>query len=60
VHEFHDEFAAERLNQSLTSARAEVAKLSSPRLNEQSSTDPMNRERIAVGQGHSRKFLLVK
>jgi len=60
VQEFHDEVAAERLNQSVTSARAEVARLSAPRLNEQSSTDPMSRERFAVGQAHSRKFLLVK
>lgn len=58
--EFHDDFAAERLNQSLASAKAEVAKLSSLRLNEQPSAASASQERIAVGQGHSRKFLLVK
>ena len=59
VHEFHDEFAAERLNQSLTSARTEIAKLSSARL-EDSSMAQAKRERIAVGQGQSPKFQLVK
>jgi hypothetical protein len=55
---FHDDFAAERLNQSLKSARVEAAKLSSPRTDEQSAST--SQERIAVGQGRARKFLLVK
>ena len=58
--EFHDDFAAERLNHSLTSAKAEVLKLSSPGLNEQPSAASASQERIAVGQGRARKFLLVK
>ena len=58
VHDFQDDFAAERLNQALLSARTEVAKLSSRRYSESSVS--AGRELIAVGQGHSRKFLLVK
>ena len=60
AHEFHDDFAAERLKQSLTSAKAEAVKLSSPRLNEEPSAASASRERVAVGQGRSWKFLLVK
>jgi hypothetical protein len=58
--EFHDDFAAERLNHSLTSARTEVVKLSTPRLIDESSPASASQERIAVGQGRARKFLLVK
>jgi hypothetical protein len=58
--EFHDDFAAERLNQALKSARTEAAKLSSTELSEQSPATSISSERIAVGQGRSRKFLLVK
>lgn len=57
--EFHDDFAAERLNHSLTSARTEVAKLAAPRPIEGSQASA-SQERIAVGQGPARKFLLVK
>ena len=55
VHEFHDDFAAERLNQSINSARREVVKLSLR--NQQPTT---LQEPIAVGQGSSHKFVLVK
>jgi hypothetical protein len=58
--EFHDDFAVERLNHSLTSARTEVVKLSTPRLIEESSPASASQERIAVGQGHAQKLLLVK
>lgn len=58
--EFHDDFAVERLNHSLASARTEVVKLSAPRLIEPSSPASDSQERVAVGQGRTRKFLLVK
>jgi hypothetical protein len=58
AHEFHDEFAAERLNQSLILARMEVAKLGTPLRGGQSPS--ASEERLAAGQGGSRKFLLVK
>jgi len=58
--EFHDDFAVERLNHSLTSARTEVKKLSTPSLTEESSQASASQERIAVGQGGARKLLLVK
>jgi predicted nucleic acid-binding Zn-ribbon protein len=60
AHEFHDDFAAERLNQALASARTEALKLSSSRPSEHPSISPAKRERIAVGEERSRKFLLVK
>lgn len=60
AHDFHDDFAAERLNQALTSAKTEVVKLGSPLRNDQSSAASPSQERIAVGQGRSGKFLLVK
>ena len=56
AHDFQDDLAKERLNQSLISARSEVVKLESPLRGEHSSAG----ERIAVGQEPSRKFLLVK
>jgi hypothetical protein len=58
--ELHDDFAFERFSHSLSSARAEVKKLSPPRAIEGSSTPSATQERIAVGQGRARKFLLVK
>jgi hypothetical protein len=51
LREFHDDFAIERLKQSLNSARSEVAKLS---------TASSTQDRIAVGEVRVRKFLLVK
>ena len=58
AHDFQDDLAKERLNQSLISARSEVVKLESPLLDEHSSAG--GHERIAVGQESPRKFLLVK
>jgi len=55
---FQDDVATERLNHSLTSARTEVAKLVTPRLGESEAS--AGQERLAVGQGRERKFLLVK
>lgn len=57
LREFHDDIATERLNQSLSSARSEVAKLSTgPLMDGFSSND----DRVAVGEVRVRKFLLVK
>lgn len=58
--EFHDDFAAERLNHSLATGRAEAARFSSPRMTDESSKATASQERIAVGQARGRKFLLVK
>jgi hypothetical protein len=53
AHDFRDDVAIERLNQSLVSAKSEVVRLSPSRLMHEAS-----QEQLAVGQG--RKFLLVK
>lgn len=60
VHDFQDDFAVERFNHSLASARTQAAKLSSERVVEESSQSSASQERIAVGQHSTRKFLLVK
>ena len=60
AHEFHDDFASERLNHSLVSARTEAAKFSSRRAIDESTRVSASQERIAVGQAGGRKFLLVK
>lgn len=57
AHEIQDDFAAERLNHSLASARTQSVTLSRA---EDSSTSSGSQERIAVGQGRGRKFSLVK
>jgi hypothetical protein len=57
--ELHNEIAAESLNHSIASARIEMARLS-----EQQSAGPFQRqiapEKIAVGQGPARRFIIVK
>jgi len=58
VSDFQDEFATERFNHSLALAKTEAAKLSSSRVVEQSG--PSTAERIAMGQGRTGKFLLIK
>ena len=60
AHDFQDDLAKERLNQSLISARSEVVKLESPLRGEHSPVSADSHERIAVGQEPPRKFLLVK
>lgn len=57
--EFHDDFASERLNHSLMTAKTEAA-LSSRRMIDESPRASGDRERIAMGQNIGRKFLLVK
>lgn len=58
--EFHDDFAAERLNHSLASARTEAVKLSRRRVIDDASNSSVNTEQIAVGQTRARKFLIIK
>ena len=57
--ELHNEIAAESLNQSIASARIEMARLS-----EQQSAEIYQRqiapEKIAVGQGRTRRFIIVR
>ena len=57
--ELHNEIAAESLNHSIASARIEMARLS-----EEQSADIYQRriapEKIAVGQGRTRRFIIVK
>jgi len=60
VHDFQDDFAIERFNHSLASAKTQAAKLSSSRVVEESAQTSASHERIAVGQGRASKFLLVK
>lgn len=57
--EIRDDFAIERFNHSLASARTEVAKLSA-HLVEESAPTSASQERIAVGQGRTSKFVLIK
>jgi hypothetical protein len=57
--EFHDDFATERLNHSIRSAKMEVAKLVAPRMIDGSKATA-TQERLAAGQGSARNFLLVK
>jgi hypothetical protein len=58
--EFHDDFATERLNHSLASAKTESAKFSSRHLMEERPTASARLESVAVGQHGARRFLLVK
>ncbi len=58
--ELHDDFALERYNQALASAKAEVSMLSSTRASERSATPSAGQERIAVGQNRTGRLLLVK
>ena len=58
--ELHDDFAFERYNHALASAKAEATMLSSPFVKETSATASADQEQIAVGQTRARKFSLVK
>lgn len=60
VRELLDDFAFERYNHALVSAKAEIAMLASPFVRKQSAAASNSQERIAVGQNRARKFLLVK
>lgn len=57
---FQDDFAIERFNHSVASAKAEAAKISSSRMVEEPAQASASQERIAVGQGRASKFLLIK
>ena len=56
AHDFQDDLATERLNQSIISARTEVGKLG----RDQSLGSAVDQEPIAVGQRSTLRFLLVK
>ena len=58
--EMKDDFAIERFNHSLASAKTEAAKLSSSRIVEESAQTSASQEWIAIGQGRASKFLLIK
>jgi hypothetical protein len=49
--ELHDDFAVERFNHSLATARTKIATLNVPRASQ---------DRVAIGEPHPKKFLLVK
>ena len=57
--ELHDEIFIERVNHSIAAAKTGLAMLSAQRMGDESQ-QVMSERRIAVGQGHSRKFTLVK
>ena len=58
--EIKDDFAIERFNHALAAARSEAIKLSSHRAMEEAARTSASKERIAVGQRHTGKLLLVK
>jgi hypothetical protein len=58
--EFHNEIAGERYNQAVASARSEMMRMSSRRIDDEPPQRMATQERIAVGEGRVRKFSLVK
>ena len=58
--ELHDELFTERVNHSLAAAKSSLASLTVQRADEESPQQMISETRIAVGQGHARKFTLVK
>jgi hypothetical protein len=58
--EFHNEIAAERFNHAVASARGDLRKIASQRIDDEPSQRVRPQERIAVGQNRARKFSLVK
>jgi hypothetical protein len=50
----------ERVNHSLAAAKSSLASLSVQRIDEEPPQRMISETRIAVGQGHARKFTLVK
>jgi hypothetical protein len=58
--ELHDEIHTERVNHSLAAAKSSLASLTVQRVDEEPSQRMISETRIAVGQGHARKFTLVK
>ncbi|MFP5260792.1 MAG: hypothetical protein ACLGJB_02660 [Blastocatellia bacterium] len=57
---FHNEIAGERFNRAVISARSDLMKMSSRRIDDEPSQRTASQERMAVGQGRARKFSLVK
>jgi hypothetical protein len=60
VHGFHNEIADERFNRAVVSARSDLMKLSSHRIDDEPSQRAATQNRMAVGQSRARKFSLVK
>ena len=58
--ELHDEMFTERVNHSLAAAKSSLASITAQRLGEEPPQRMISEARIAVGQGHARKFTLVK
>ena len=58
--ELHDEMFTERVNHSVAAAKSSLANLTAQRIDEEPSQRMISEARIAVGQGHARKFTLVK
>ena len=58
--ELHDEMFTERVNHSLAAAKSSLATLTVQRIDEEPPQRMISDARIAVGQGHGRKFTLVK
>jgi hypothetical protein len=58
--ELHDEIFTERVNHSLATAKSNLANLTAQRIDEEPPQRMISEARIAVGQGHARKFTLVK
>jgi hypothetical protein len=60
VRGFHNEIADERFNRAVVSARSDLMKLSSRRIDDEPPQRMAANNRIAVGQNRIRKFSLVK
>lgn len=58
--EFHNEIAGERFNQTVASARNDLMKMSSKRIDDEPPQRVATQGRVAVGAGRVRKFSLVK
>jgi hypothetical protein len=58
--EFHNEISGERFNKAVASARSDLMKMSSNRIDDEPPQRVTTQERIAVGQSRIRKFSLVK
>ena len=58
--ELHDELFTERVNHSIAAAKTGLARLSAQRIDDDPPQRVISEPRIAVGQGHARKFTLVK
>jgi hypothetical protein len=58
--ELHDEISAERVAHTVAAAKTGLARLSAQRIDDEPPQRLVNERRVAAGQGHARKFTLVK